>query len=65
MSARIAIDVGIVVVDIARSLSFYRDRIGLPVVAEVQTTLIGKGRMVQLKYGESLIKLVQLNEAPL
>ena len=34
MSQRIAIDVGIVVTDMERSLSFYRDLLGLPVIAE-------------------------------
>ena len=62
--ARIALDVGILVEDIERSLGFYRDLIGLPVVGEVMTSLIGKGRMVQLKYGESLIKLVELETPP-
>ena len=61
---RIAIDVGIVVADMARSLGFYRDLLGLPVVAEVETSLIGKGRMTQVTHGDSLIKLVELDEAP-
>ena len=63
-SARIAVDAGVVVVDMEQSLGFYRDLIGLPVVAEVTTSLIGKGRMVQLKHGASLIKLVEMEEAP-
>ena len=64
MSQRIAIDIGIVVTDMERSLSFYRDLLGLPVIAEITTALIGKGRMVQLNHGESLIKLVQLDTSP-
>ena len=64
MSQPIAIDIGIVVTDMERSLSFYRDLLGLPVIAEITTALIGKGRMVQLKHGESLIKLVQLDTSP-
>ena len=63
-SVRIAIDVGVVVADMEQSLAFYRDLLGLPVVAEVTTSLIGKGRMVQLKHGASLIKLVQMEEPP-
>ena len=63
-SPRIALDVGLLVKDIERSLGFYRDLIGLSVVGEVTTSLIGKGRMVQLSYGESLIKLVQLESPP-
>ena len=64
MAARVAIDVGIVVADLERSLRFYRDLIGLAVVAEITTSLIGKGRMVQLRHGESLIKLLEMDEAP-
>ena len=63
-STRIAVDVGVVVEDMERSLGFYHDLLGLPVVAEVTTSLIGKGQMVQLKHGASLIKLVQMEEAP-
>ena len=63
-TARIAVDAGVVVADMEQALGFYRDLLGLPVVAEVTTSLIGKGRMVQLKHGASLIKLVQMDEAP-
>ncbi len=63
-STRIAIDIGIVVANMERSLGFYRDLLHLPVVAQVTTSLIGKGRMVQLKHGESLIKLVELDQGP-
>ncbi|MEL7508606.1 MAG: VOC family protein [Cyanobacteria bacterium J06554_1] len=61
---RIAIDVGLTVTNMERSLHFYRDLIGLTVVAEMTTTLIGKGRMLQLKHGESLLKLVELENIP-
>lgn len=63
-STRIAIDVGVIVSDLEQSLRFYQDLLELPMVAEATTSLIGKGRMVQLKHGQSLIKLVQLNDAP-
>lgn len=63
-TTRIAIDIGLVVVDMERSLAFYRDQLGLPVVAEITTSLIGQGRMVQLQHGASLIKLVQMDEVP-
>ena len=63
-SLRIALDVGLLVKDIERSLGFYRDLVGLPVVGEVTTSLIGNGRMMQLRYGDSLIKLVQLESLP-
>ena len=61
---RIAIDVGLMVTNMERSLHFYRDLIGLAVVAEITTTLIGKGRMLQLKHGDSLLKLVELENIP-
>ncbi|MFG6102557.1 VOC family protein [Leptolyngbyaceae cyanobacterium CCMR0082] len=63
-TVRIGVDIGIVVAKLERSLSFYRDLLGLSVVAEVTTSLIGKGRMVQLQHGESLIKLVELHTPP-
>lgn len=63
-SARIAVDVGVVVADMERALGFYRDLLGLPVVAEVTTSLIGTGQMVQLAHGTSLIKLVQMDDPP-
>ena len=64
-SPRIAIDVGVIVTDIEQALRFYRDLIGLQVVGEVTTSLIGKGRLVQLKHGQSLIKLLQMDKTPL
>ena len=61
---RIAVDAGVLVTDLERSLGFYRDLIGLPVIAEITTSLIGKGRMVQLQHGASLIKLVEMEQSP-
>ena len=63
-STRLAIDVGIIVTDMDQSLRFYRELLGLPIVAEATTSLIGKGKMMQLEYGASLIKLVQLDDTP-
>ena len=63
-TVRTAIDVGLVVSDLERSLGFYCDLIGLPVVATLTTSLIGRGRMVQLNHGSSRIKLVELDENP-
>ena len=63
-ASRIAVDDGIVSADLARSLRFYHRLLGLPIVAELNTTLIGTGRMIQLAHGESLIKLVELDDAP-
>ena len=61
---RSALDVGLLVADLEASLSFYLDLLGLEVRADVWTSLIGQGRMVQLQVGGSLLKLVQLAEAP-
>ena len=62
--ARIAVDVGVIVSDMEESLSFYRDLLGLPVIADIRTSLIGAGRMIQLQHGASLIKLVQMDDSP-
>ena len=61
---RISVDVGVLVSNLEASLEFYHDWLGLEVVADLTTSLIGKGRMVQLRHGESLIKLVELDEKP-
>ena len=63
-SARIAVDIGILVVDMERSLHFYRDILGMPVTGEVRTSMIGAGRLVKIEYGSSLIKLLQMDDAP-
>ena len=63
-NARIAVDVGVVVSDMDRALMFYRDLLGLSVVAEVRTSLIGKGTMVQVQHGASIIKLLQMDTPP-
>ncbi|MEO1352496.1 MAG: VOC family protein [Cyanobacteria bacterium J06635_15] len=61
---RIAIDVGVVVTNMEQALGFYRDLIGLQVVGEVTTSLIGKGRLIQLQHGQSLIKLLEMDQIP-
>ncbi len=61
---RQAIDVGLVVSYLARSQAFYQDLLGLAVAAEVTTSLIGVGRMVQLQHGASRLKLVELETSP-
>ena len=66
------LDVGIVVRDMTRSLAFYRDLIGLPVVSEFRIAQVGEpvlsrigdGKMVWLAYRESLIKLVEMDAEP-
>ena len=69
---RRTLDVGIVVADMTRSLNFYRDLIGLTVVAEFRiaqvgepvVSRIGDGKMVWLAYRESFIKLVEMDVKP-
>jgi len=61
---RSAIDIGLVVADLEKSLAFYQHTLGLTVKLELQTSLIGKGRMVQLVHGESLLKLIEFEERP-
>ncbi len=61
---RIAIDVGLIVKDMDASLAFYRDLLSLEFVTELTTSLIGKGQMIQLRHGESLVKLVEMEAPP-
>ena len=63
-SLRQAVDVGLVVRDMVRSQAFYQELLGLRVVAEVKTSLIGAGRMVQLQHGMSRVKLIELTVPP-
>ena len=66
------LDVGIVVADVERSLSYYRDLIGLPVVTEFRiaqageavVSRIGDGKMVWLAFREAFIKLVEMDVKP-
>ena len=62
--ARIAVDVGVVVTDMDTALAFYRDALGLEQIGDFRTSLIGAGRMVQLQHGTSIVKLVQMDDAP-
>lgn len=64
LDRRIAVDVGIVVADMTRSLRFYHELLGLAIVADIPTSLIGQGRMVQLQHGASRIKLVAFADTP-
>lgn len=59
--ARPCIDIGIIVSDIAQSLRFYRDILGLEKLEEVMLPL---GRMHRLRFGESFVKLVEPTVAP-
>ncbi len=64
IQTRSAVDIGVLVENLERSLAFYRDTLGLPVVGENRTAVIGQGQMMQLRHGASRIKLVQLDETP-
>ncbi|MEZ5340401.1 MAG: VOC family protein [Acidimicrobiales bacterium] len=57
-----AIDLGIVVTDVERSLHFYRDVLGFDFVAE--TPMGGGATMQRLMCGDSMIKLVKLATNP-
>lgn len=61
---RTAVDVGILVSDMERMLAFYHGVLELPIVAKGQTSLIGKGDLVALEYGNSRIKLIHLENQP-
>ncbi|MEM1093332.1 MAG: VOC family protein [Bacteroidota bacterium] len=63
-AVRLAVDVGVVVTDMDAALAFYREGLGLEQIGNFRTSLIGAGRMVQLRHGASIIKLVQMDEAP-
>lgn len=63
-SSRTAIDVGILVQDMEQSLGFYCDYLSLTVKTTVATSLIGKGQMIQLEHGSSLVKLIELEQPP-
>jgi catechol 2,3-dioxygenase-like lactoylglutathione lyase family enzyme len=56
IAAKAGIDAGIVVTDLEPMLAFYRDRLGLPELARRTT---GWGTMVELGFGESVLRLLQ------
>ncbi len=56
-----AIDIGVIVSDIAKSLAFYRDLLGIPKTQELPTPL---GTIHRLGYGQTDLKLVVPNETP-
>ena len=59
-----AIDLGIVITDSEASLAFYRDLLGFEHVADTPMP-IGSGAMMhRLMCGDSMIKLVKLDENP-
>lgn len=62
--AKSAIDFGIVISDSDRSLSFYRDLLGLEHVADTPMPIGSGGTMHRLLAGESMVKLVSLADTP-
>lgn len=55
--AKPALDLGIVVRDLDRSLEFYRDTLGLPLRSTMQVR--GVGQLALVEVGSSTLKLVQ------
>lgn len=62
--AKSAIDLGIVISDSERSLAFYRDLLGFEHVADTPMPIAGGGTMHRLNCGDTLLKLVKLNNDP-
>jgi catechol 2,3-dioxygenase-like lactoylglutathione lyase family enzyme len=67
------VDIGIVCSHFDQSLRFYRDLLGLPVALDIQIpaeVAVGAGlaprpfRQVRLKAGETLIKLMEIQDPP-
>ena len=59
--AKDAIDIGVIVSDIDKSLAFYQDLLGLPKTQELPTPL---GTIHRLGYGQTDLKLVVPKRAP-
>ncbi len=62
--AKSSIDLGIVITDSQKSLAFYRDLLGFEHVADTPMPIAGGGTMHRLNCGETLLKLVKLNNDP-
>lgn len=56
-----ALDMGLVVRDLELQLGFYRDGLGL---AEIATRTTGWGSMVELSFGESVLRLLRPVDEP-
>ncbi len=59
--AKEAIDIGVIVSDIEKSLAFYRDLLGLEKTQEMPTPL---GTIHRLAYGQTDLKLVEVKKTP-
>ena len=62
--AKNAIDLGIVVTDSEAALGFYRDLLGFEHVADTPMPAPLKGTMHRLNCGDTLVKLVKLDDVP-
>ena len=62
--AKLAVDLGIVIRDSERSLSFYCGLLGLEHVADVPMPIGGGGTMHRVQCGDSLLKLVSYDTTP-
>jgi catechol 2,3-dioxygenase-like lactoylglutathione lyase family enzyme len=60
-AAKDSLDVGVVVGDIARSLAFYRDLLGLELIGEMPVWF---GTLYRLRFGSSDLKLIQPKVVP-
>ncbi len=62
--AKSAVDIGIVVSDSSTALAFYRDLLGMEHVSDIIMPIGDGGTMHRLMCGDSLIKLVKLDNVP-
>lgn len=62
--AKQGVDLGIVITDSERSLAFYCELLGLEHVGDIPMPLGSGGTMHRIQCGDSLLKLVNLNETP-
>ena len=59
-----AVDLGILVTDSESALGFYRDLIGMTHEGDMPMPIGGGGTMHRLRCGNSLIKLIKLDDVP-
>lgn len=62
--AKPGVDLGIVISDSEKALAFYCGVLGLEHVADMPMPIAGGGTMHRVQCGDSLLKLVKLNEDP-
>lgn len=62
--AKPGVDLGIVISDSEKALAFYCGLLGLEHVGDMPMPIAGGGTMHRVQCGDSLLKLVKLNEDP-